>query len=96
MLAITKQVFLNIFLRMAKKVTPKTKIELKIVRLVKARRNKLNRSQSDIGELFGVTRGYIGQIEMDSSPSMYSFDQLNELAKYLECSMKGFMPDNPM
>lgn len=86
--------FLNIFLRMAKKVAPKAKMELKIVKLVKARRNKLNHSQSDIAELFGVTRGYIGQIEMESSPNMYSFDQLNELAKYLECSMKDFMPEN--
>lgn len=92
----TKQVFLNIFLRMAKKVTAKTKIELEIVKLVKARRNKLNCSQSDIADLFGVTRGYIGQIEMENSPSMYSFEQLNDLAKYLECSMKDFMPENPL
>ena len=81
---------------MAKEVTPKTKIELKIVDLVKTRRNKLGRTQSDIAKLFGVTRGYIGQIEMQSSSSMYSFDQLNELAKYLDCSMKDFVPKNPV
>ncbi|TDN87072.1 helix-turn-helix protein [Salegentibacter sp. 24] len=81
---------------MAKKIAPKSKIELKIVKLVKARRSKLNRSQSDIAKLFGVTRGYIGQIEMESYSSMYSFDQLNELAKYLECSIKDFMPENPL
>ncbi len=81
---------------MTKKVAPKTNIELKIVKLVKARRNKLNRSQSDIAKLIGVTRGYIGQIEMERYSSMYSFDQLNELAKYLECSMKDFMPEAPL
>ncbi|MBC9795121.1 helix-turn-helix domain-containing protein [Sinomicrobium weinanense] len=81
---------------MAKEVTPKTKIELEIVQLVKDRRAELNRTQSHISDLLGVTRGYIGQIEMESSPSMYSYDQLNELAKYLECSMRDFVPEHPL
>ncbi|MGS2762146.1 helix-turn-helix domain-containing protein [Sinomicrobium sp. M5D2P9] len=81
---------------MAKKASPKTKIELKIVQLVKDKRDELNRTQSDIADLLGVTRGYIGQIEMENSPSMYSYDQLNELAKYLKCSMRDFVPENPV
>lgn len=56
----------------------------------------MKRSQTDIAEILSVTRGYIGQIEMDSSPSMYSFDHLNELAKYLDCSLKDFMPKKPL
>ena len=81
---------------MVNKKEPKTETEFQIVSLVKSRRSKLNRSQSDIANLFGLTRGYIGQIEMKSHPSMYSYDQLNELAKYLECSLKDFMPENPL
>lgn len=80
---------------MAKDVIPKTRIEWEIVMLVREKRGKL-RSQSDIAELLGVTRGYIGQIEMEGSASMYSFDQLNELAKYLECSMRDFIPEIPL
>lgn len=52
----------------------KSAIEVEIVKLIKERRNKMKRSQTDIAEILSVTRGYIGQIEMDSSPSMYSFD----------------------
>lgn len=81
---------------MTKKSSIKTRIELEIVKLVKDRRVKLNRTQSDIARILELTRGYIGQIEMESSPSMYSFDQLNKLAKYLDCSMKDFIPNNPL
>jgi transcriptional regulator with XRE-family HTH domain len=52
---------------------------------------KLN--QKMIAKAIGVTDGYIGQIESLKSPSMYSYDQLNELAKFFECSPKDFMPE---
>ncbi len=81
---------------MTKKTNFKTSIELEIVKLVKDRRVKLDRSQTEIAEVLGLSRGYIGQIEMKSSPSMYSFDQLNKIAKYLDCSMRDFMPENPL
>ncbi|EID71676.1 helix-turn-helix domain-containing protein [Imtechella halotolerans] len=81
---------------MSKQTNAKSAIEVEIVKLIKERRNKMKRSQTDIAEILSVTRGYIGQIEMDSSPSMYSFDHLNELAKYLDCSLKDFMPKKPL
>ena len=78
---------------MSKQTNAKSAIEVEIVKLIKERRNKMKRSQTDIAEILSVT---IGQIEMDSSPSMYSFDHLNELAKYLDCSLKDFMPKKPL
>lgn len=57
---------------MSKQTNAKSAIEVEIVKLIKERRNKMKRSQTDIAEILSVTRGYIGQIEMDSSPSMYS------------------------
>lgn len=52
---------------MSKQTNAKSAIEVEIVKLIKERRNKMKRSQTDIAEILSVTRGYIGQIEMDSS-----------------------------
>lgn len=75
---------------------PKTKIEWAIVENVRTIRKRKKKTQRDIASHFGVSPGYIGQIETEASASMYSFDNLNELAKYLECSMRNFMPERPI
>ena len=75
---------------------PKTATEYEIVKLVLTIRNREKKTQRDLAELLKVSAGFIGQIEMESSSSMYSYNQLNEIAKYLNCSLKDFMPDLPM
>lgn len=72
---------------------PKTKIEWAIVTNVRKIRKAKNKTQRDIASCLGVSPGYIGQIETEDSASMYSYDNLCELAKHLECSMKDFMPE---
>jgi len=71
----------------------KTAIEYEIVKQVIAMRKTRKKTQRDIAELLNVSAGYVGQVEMESSSSMYSYNQLNEIAKYLDCSMKDFMPE---
>lgn len=71
----------------------KTTVEFEIVQLVRNKRKALKLSQAKISDVLKVTPGYIGQVEMLSSPSMYSYDQLNELAKFFKCSPKDFMPE---
>lgn len=71
----------------------KTLTEYEIVKLVRSIRNREKKTQRDLAELLKVSAGFIGQIEMESSSSMYSYNQLNELAKYLSCSLKDFMPE---
>ncbi len=71
----------------------KSVTEFEIVMLVRLIRNKKKKSQRDLANVLKVSAGFIGQVEMESSPSMYSYDQLNELAKYLNCSLKDFMPE---
>ncbi|PPK99313.1 helix-turn-helix domain-containing protein [Parapedobacter indicus] len=75
---------------------PKTKIEWLIARNVRTIRKAKKKTQRDIASCLNVSAGYIGQIETEDSASMYSFDNLNELAKYLGCSMRDFMPENPL
>lgn len=73
---------------MSKSVT-----EYEIVKLVLSIRNREKKTQRDLADLLKVSAGFIGQIEMESSSSMYSYNQLNEIAKYLNCSLKDFMPE---
>lgn len=72
--------------------TLKSSIELYIVNAIREKRKSLKKSQEDIANVLGVTVGYIGQIESKKLKSMYSYDQLNELAKFFKCSPKDFMP----
>ena len=74
----------------------KSPLELYIVETVKNKRKHLRNTQEDIANVLGVTVGYIGQIESKKLKSMYSYDQLNELAKFFECSPKDFMPEEPV
>lgn len=67
-------------------------VEFTIVKLVRAKRDKMSLSQAKIAAYLHVTAGYIGQVEMESSSSMYSYTQLNELAKLFKCSPRDFMP----
>lgn len=71
----------------------KTPLEAYIVDIVKEKRKERNLKQEDLAKFLGVSVGYIGQIESKKLKSMYSHQQLNELAKYLKCSPKDFMPD---
>jgi Helix-turn-helix. len=74
----------------------KTEIEAVIVDLVRKKRESLKKRQKDISQILGVTVGYIGQIESTKSKSMYSYDQLNLIAKEFGCSPKDFMPEKPV
>lgn len=78
---------------MAKVITPKTETEWAIVQMVTTKRKELGLSQGQFGDILGVSRGFIGQIEMAKYPSMYSFDHLNVLAKTFECSIRDFIPE---
>lgn len=73
----------------------KSKIEWFIVERTKVIRKQCGKTQRDIAEILKVSAGYIGQVESENSPSMYSHSQLNELAKAFMCSPKDFMPEKP-
>jgi transcriptional regulator with XRE-family HTH domain len=75
---------------------PKTKLEWQIAQLTAKRRNDLKMTQKKLAEKLGVSTSYIGQVEMQSSPSMYSYDQLYTVAEELGCSLKDFMPEKVM
>jgi len=71
----------------------KNQLEIYIVEIVKIKRKELKLSQEDIAKELNVSVGYIGQIESNKLKSMYSYNQLNQLAIIFNCSPKDFMPD---
>jgi len=74
----------------------KTAIELEIIELIRKKRKSNKLSQAKIAKILNVTPGYIGQIEVKDSPSMYSYSQLNQLAIYFDCSPREFIPEKPL
>lgn len=74
----------------------KSAVEWNIVINTRTIRKKFKKTQRDIANILSVSSGYIGQIESENFPAMYSYDQLNELAKFFNCSMRDFMPERPL
>lgn len=74
----------------------KSKYEMEVVARVIALRHQNRKSQAYVAAALEVTDGYIGQIESPKYPSMYTMDQLNELAKIFDCSPADFHPDTPV
>lgn len=70
----------------------KSKFELEIVRKVRTIRKERNKGQTYIAMVLKVSDGYIGQIEGERWPAMYTYDQLNKIAIDFGCSPQDFIP----
>ena len=44
----------------------------------------------------GVSRGFIGMAESPKYDIKYNIYHINEIAKYLGCSPRDFLPENPL
>ena len=40
--------------------------------------------------------GFISQVESPKSPSKYNLNHINEIAKFLGCSPRDFLPEQPL
>lgn len=74
----------------------KAPIELYVIEKVREIRMQQNISQSMLAYGIGVTSGFIGQVESPKYPAKYNLNHLNELAKYLNCSLFDFLPKEPL
>ena len=53
-------------------------------------------TQADLAIGIGVSDGFISQVESPKSPSKYNLNHLNKIAKFLGCSPRDFLPENPL
>lgn len=69
-----------------------TTLELFIIKAVKTRRLGLKINPSKLSKEIGLNRSFIGKIENLKLGNRYNVNQLNEIAKVLECSITDFFP----
>ena len=59
-------------------------------------RKRQNVSQSMLAFGIGVSKSFIGQAESPKCDIKYSPNHINEIAKFLGCSPRDFMPEKPL
>lgn len=74
----------------------KSPIELYVIERVRQIRHAQKVSQAMLAYGIGVTSGFIGQAETPKSPTKYNLNHLNEIAKFLNCSLWEFFPKDPL
>ena len=77
-------------------VLKKSELDLFIIGRVKKMREDRKISQAVLATQLNVSDAFIGQIENPNSRSKYNIYHLNELAKIFNCSIKDFIPDDPI
>ena len=74
----------------------KSAIETFVINKVREMREKEHLSQSELAVKLNVSNGFIGQAESSKSPTKYNLNHLNQLAIIFKCSLKDFMPEEPL
>jgi transcriptional regulator with XRE-family HTH domain len=74
----------------------KSDIEAFVISKVKEKREQRKLSQSELAVELNVSNGFIGQAESSNSPTKYNLNHLNKLAIIFNCSIKDFLPENPL
>jgi transcriptional regulator with XRE-family HTH domain len=71
----------------------KTPYEIAVMEKIKDLRVQKGYSQSDLADILGVSRGFIGQVESLGSASTYNLNHLNRMAIEWKCSPADFLPN---
>lgn len=74
----------------------KSEFEQYVSAAVRQKRIARDITQADLAIGIGVSDGFISQVESPKSPSKYNLNHLNKIAKYLGCSPRDFLPENPL
>lgn len=71
-------------------------IERHVIRRVKEIRESKSITQEELSLSIGKNIGFISQIEAPSKKAKYNLIHLNLIAIALGCSIKDFLPDEPI
>lgn len=71
-------------------------IERYVIKLVKKIRESKSITQEELSLSIGKNIGFISQIEAPSKKAKYNLIHLNLIAIALGCSIKDFLPDEPI
>ena len=71
-------------------------IDQYVIDAIRKERKRQNVSQSMLAFGIGVSKSFIGQAESPKCDIKYSPTHITEIAKFLGCSPRDFMPENPL
>ena len=71
-------------------------VEQYVIDRVREMRIERGISQRDLAYQLDISSGFIGDVETVKSRAKYNINQLNEIAKIFKCSIKDFLPDEPI
>jgi ribosome-binding protein aMBF1 (putative translation factor) len=71
----------------------KSEFELRVIQIVKEKREKAGLSQADLAYKMEVSLSFIGMVESPKYPHKYNLDHLNALASIFNCSPRELLPD---
>ncbi|WP_295938121.1 helix-turn-helix transcriptional regulator [uncultured Alistipes sp.] len=73
-----------------------TAIDQYVIDAIRKERRAQKVSQSMLAYGIGISKGFIGQVESPKCDIKYSLRHINEIAKYLGCSPRDFLPEKPL
>lgn len=74
----------------------KTAFDNYVIDAVRKERMAQKISQSMLSYGIGVSRGFVGQVESPKYRTKYNLNHINEIAKFLGCSPRDFIPKEPL
>lgn len=74
----------------------KTVVDTYVIEAVRKERIAQKVSQSMLGYGIGVSTTFIGQVESPKHRAKYNINHINEIAKFLGCSPRDFLPEKPL
>ena len=73
-----------------------TPIDQYLIDFIRELRNKKDLTQDDLGNIIGISRSYISDIESTNSRAKYNLRHINSLADYFGMSPRDFLPEKPL
>lgn len=74
----------------------KTPIDLYVIQAVRRERMAQRISQAMLAYGIGLSKSFIGMAESPKYSNRYNLHHINEIAKFLGCSPKDFLPGQPL
>jgi transcriptional regulator with XRE-family HTH domain len=76
--------------------TDVTPIEQYVIDKVRELRTEKGISQRELANLLDLSNGFIGNAESNKRRAKYNLNHINGFAKLFKCSLKDFLPDEPI
>lgn len=74
----------------------KDAIDIYVIDAIRKKRMEQHVSQAMLASFINVSKGFIGMAESPKYDIKYNLRHLNEIAKFLGCSPRDFLPEKPL